>query len=194
MSRQDVENAAPIRIAALGEHAQQFGFTQAILFAYCQETGTVVTTWGIDAERSAQAAKGANIIKQNWGWPEATILESAKVHALQDRIKELEAQVSSGGLPNAKLPKIAPTVHVIQGTEYERGWGQRPDGYVAFTSKKDALRFIADYNERHNTAKHAPDEYTVYDYIGIMDCSDGFHNAVVERNVKHFDRRSELLE
>ncbi len=90
MSRQDVENAAQDRIDALGKMAEDLGFTQAILFAHSQETGTVVTTWGVDAVRSAQAAAGANAIKKQWGWPEDTIVESQKVLALQQRIAELE--------------------------------------------------------------------------------------------------------
>ena len=90
MSRQDIENAAPVRIAKLEGLARDLGFTQAILFGHAQECGTVITTWGIDAERSAQAAKGANVIKQGWGWPEDTIVESEKVKALRQRIKELE--------------------------------------------------------------------------------------------------------
>ena len=93
MSRQDVENFGPSRIKMLGELAQKLGFTQAVLFTHCQETGTVVDTWGIDAERSAQAAKGANTIKQGWGWPEDTIVESEKVKALHAHIAELEEEV-----------------------------------------------------------------------------------------------------
>jgi len=55
MSRQDAENFEPQRIELLGKLAQRLGFTQAILFAHAQECGTVITTWGLDAERSAQA-------------------------------------------------------------------------------------------------------------------------------------------
>lgn len=93
MSRQDLDNFAPQRIELLGELAQRLDFTQAILFAHAQECGTVITTWGTDAERSAQAAAGANTIKRQWRWPEDTIVESAKVQALRDRIAELENEV-----------------------------------------------------------------------------------------------------
>lgn len=93
MSRQDSENLATQRIELLGELAQRLGFTQAILFAHAQECGTVITTWGTDAERSAQAAGGANTIKRQWRWPEDTIVESSKVQALRDRIAELEEEV-----------------------------------------------------------------------------------------------------
>jgi hypothetical protein len=90
MSRHDVESFAPQRIELLREHAEKLGFTQAIMFGHAQECGTVITTWGIDAERSAQAAAGANHIKQQWGWPKDTMVESEKVKALRARIAELE--------------------------------------------------------------------------------------------------------
>lgn len=93
MSRHDIENAGPWRIGRLAELAEKLGATQAILFTHSQETGTVIDTWGEDAERSAQAAAGANHIKKQWGWPEDTIVESAKVQALRDRIAELENEV-----------------------------------------------------------------------------------------------------
>lgn len=93
MSRQDIENAAPWRIDQLRQLAETLQAEQAILFTYNQASGTVITTWGSTAERSAQAAAGANTIKKQWGWPEDTIVESAKVLALRDRIAELEMKV-----------------------------------------------------------------------------------------------------
>ena len=173
-----------MRIALAEGMARTLGFTQIIVFGHSQESGTVITTWGIDAERSAHAAHGANYIKGLWGWPEDTIVESAKVKALHDRIAELEAQLSSG--PS--------TVHVIEGTEYERGWGCRPDGYVAFTNKADAELYIAEYNKKYNNLPSAPDEYTTYQYIGIKDCSPAFLRLVKQKGSHHFNRKSEMLE
>lgn len=97
MSKQDIENAADWRIEKLSELAQKLSATQAILFTHCQDSGTIITTWGVDAERSSQAAAGANTIKRQWGWPENTIVESAKVQVLRDRIAELEAALSEKG-------------------------------------------------------------------------------------------------
>ena len=105
MSRQDIDNAAPWRIDQLRQLARTLQAEQAILFTYNRESGTVITTWGSDASRSAQAAAGANAIKKGWGWPEDTIVESAKVQALYDRIAELEEIVSRNGLPRAELPE-----------------------------------------------------------------------------------------
>ncbi len=93
MSRQDIENAEVVRIDLARRMAESLGFTQIIVFGHAQECGTVITTWGIDAERSSYAAHGANYIKKLWGWPEDTIVESGKVKELRDRIAELEAEV-----------------------------------------------------------------------------------------------------
>jgi len=191
--------------------AETLDLHQVIIVAWDGEK-THVVTYGGNAADSANAAAGGNRIKKALGWPESLNTESPKVIALQARIAELEAQVGSGGLPEAKLPQalfelqdptsarrapapqVTPTVHVIEGTEHERGWGCRPDGYVAFTTKEAAEAFIVDYDAKHNTAKHAPDEYTVYSYIGLKECSIGFYKAVAGRKAKHFDRFSELLE
>lgn len=86
----------------------------------------------------------------------------------------------------------APTVHVIAGTEHERGWGCRPDGYVAFTSKLAAYEWIDSYNKRFNSSPRVPDEYTTYDYVGIKECSQAFLNEVGARGLKHFERSQEL--
>lgn len=45
-------------------------------------------------------------------------------------------------------------------TESERGWGTRPDGYTIHLSREAAVKFIEDYNKKHNTAASAPEVYT----------------------------------
>lgn len=161
MSRQDIKNAAPWRIEELKGLATKLGATQAILFTHSQEAGTSVDTWGVDAERSAQAAHGANVIKKGWGWPEDTLVESAKVKELRDENAELRR----------RLAALSPTeviIHYIEGTEFTRGWGCRPDGYVAFLTKEDAMDWITEYNAKFNNTPTAPDEYTSYSYVGTM--------------------------
>lgn len=166
MSRHDIENAGPWRIEQLRGLATRLGATQAILFTHSQETGTVIDTWGIDAERSAQAAAGANTIKKDWGWPEDTIIVSAKVQALKEEIvalrKELQQVRQRPPEPHEML------IHYIVGTEHERGWGQRPDGYVAFLTRDDAHRWMKDYYATVNNAPSVPDVYTSYSYVGVM--------------------------
>lgn len=184
MSRQDIENSAAVRIKLAEGMARTLGFSQIIVFGHHPECGTVVTTWGDDAERAAQAAAGANAIKKQWGWPEDTIVESAKVQELRDRIVELEKLVGT---------QFA-LVHVIEGTEYERGWGQRPDGYAAFKSREDAEAYIDHYNRTHNTAKHAPDCYTTYQYLGEKPASAAFSRKLAEskQGLVFFERMNEL--
>lgn len=181
------------------KHAEGFAndLQQVIIFGHDGEF-TYITTWGDTPERSAQAAAGANAIKKQWGWPEDTIVESEKVLLLKRRIAQLEDDRLRLETDLARLQSVEsavkPTVHLIQGTEYERGWGQRPDGYVAFLSKEAAVVYIESYNARNNTAKEAPDEYTVYTYIGIHECSSGFARIVAAKKLHHFNKISEMLE
>lgn len=189
MSRQDVENAAPWRIDQLRQLAETLGSEQAILFTYNQENGTVITTWGDTVERSAQAAAGANKIKKLWSWPETDLVESAKVQALRDRIAELEALLKAEASPSKTF-----VVYVIEGTEYERGWGCRPDGYVAFTSLDAAEKYIVDFNAKYNNEKSAPDEYTRYEYIGLKECSAKIYGTVKANGSYYVNKLKELQE
>ena len=166
------------------------GLTQVIIFGHDGKE-THVLTWGDTAEHGAQAAAGANAIKKKWGWPDEMQAESAKVQALRDELAACRRDLEAALRLNA-APTVTPTVHVIEGTEYERGWGQRPDGYVAFLSKEAAEAWMADYIKRNHTSKEAPDEYTSYTYVGIRECSMSFFNAVSTAKLKHFDRTSEL--
>lgn len=43
-------------------------------------------------------------------------------------------------------------------TEYERGWGNRPDGFHDFDDKQSAVDFQSKHNAQ-NTAIYAPDIY-----------------------------------
>ncbi len=177
--------------------AEDFGklcdLKQVIIFGW-DGSKTHVVTWGNNEVACAQAAEGANQIKKDWGWPDDTIVESTSVLALKARIAMLEsvrdakdrriAELEDAVLASRK-DEIKPTVHVIEGTEYERGWGQRPDGIIAFPSKAQAEAYIVDYNKKNNTAKTAPDEYTVYNYIGIKECSAEVYKAVLA-NGRHY--------
>lgn len=165
---------------------------QVIIFGYDGKE-THVVTWGDSDERSAQAAAGANHIKKLWGWPEDTIVDSAKVVAIKDENERLKIQVvnlfdriKALELAASTAARLVPTVHVIEGTEYEAGWGQRPDGFIAFLSKEDAELFIKDWNKNHNSAKHAPAVYVAYRYIGIRECSENFFDKIQNSPQKAF--------
>lgn len=80
----------PVSVAE--EIAQAYGQRQVIIFAWDGST-TSATTYGVEVEDSAAASAGANRIKSIWDWPANTIVESARVQALYNRIKYLENEV-----------------------------------------------------------------------------------------------------
>lgn len=53
----------------------------------------------------------------------------------------------------------------VQATEYERGWGSRPDGYVIFASEEQATRFISE-DIAGRTKNSVPDYYVDYTKAG----------------------------
>jgi len=167
---------------------------QVIIFGHDATGVTHVLTWGDTAERAAAAAAGANRIKKDWGWPEDTLAESAKVTALRAELAAAQARIQELEASDVE-PAVQRAVHVIEGTEYERGWGQRPDGYAAFLTKADAEAYIASYDKRFNSEPVVPDEYTKYSYIGILECSEAFFQAAKcasNQAGKHFQYRTEL--
>jgi hypothetical protein len=78
-----------ISIKHLKQLAEDTGQQQLIAFGWDGKQ-TNVATYGKTIEDCAQAAAGANKIKQGWGWPEDTITEPSRVKALQQQIKQLE--------------------------------------------------------------------------------------------------------
>ncbi len=85
-------NEGNVPVTAAEDIAYKYAQKQVIIFSYDGDI-TSITTFGVSAADSARAASGANQLKAYWGWPENTIVESAKVQALYDRIAELEAQL-----------------------------------------------------------------------------------------------------
>jgi len=68
-------------------------------------------------------------------------------------------------------------VYEIQWTEYERGWGQRPDGKSYHVDKQTADKFIADYNETQ-PKDHVPDEYSQPGIPKLVEVSDELFKKV----------------
>lgn len=52
-----------------------------------------------------------------------------------------------------------PTAYAVNWTEYERGWGSRPDGHTLHGSKAHAEQHIRDHMA--NMPIKAPDEYSL---------------------------------
>lgn len=49
-------------------------------------------------------------------------------------------------------------VYAVNWTEYERGWGSRPDGHTLHLTEEVAKEYISDYWARQ--PKNVPDEYS----------------------------------
>lgn len=63
-----------------------------------------------------------------------------------------------------KKPEVPPpafTVYGISWTEFERGWGCRPDGWSLHKSEEDVSKYLENY--RKSLPKSAPDEYSTSD-------------------------------
>ncbi len=51
-------------------------------------------------------------------------------------------------------------VYQVNWTEYERGWGQRPDGTTYHKTKELAEKYIQYYDNKYNSGTSVPDCYT----------------------------------
>lgn len=84
--------------------------------------------------------------------------------------------------------------YAVQLIEYERGWGQRPDGYYIFNSKSSADAFInSEFSKR--TAGPVPDYYINYRGIGLQECSLAFDALLCSapRGFLYVDDLDEML-
>lgn len=57
-------------------------------------------------------------------------------------------------------------------TEFERGWGNRPDGFTYHLTQKHRDDYVKQYNEKYNAESYVPDEYstaTGNPYLVIVD-------------------------
>jgi hypothetical protein len=74
-------------------------------------------------------------------------------------------------------------VYKITWTEYERGWGQRPDGYSYHVSKEFAEKYVKDYWK--DMPKETPDEYSKPSEPVLAEVSEELFNQVQnEKNVR----------
>jgi hypothetical protein len=84
------------------------------------------------------------------------------------------------------------TVYVVKMTEYERGWGSRPDGYLAFRNEDAAVAYVdAKTKDRPHPA---PDEYVDYEMVGYLGCSPQFLGRITKSNLPlmYFDHLNDL--
>jgi hypothetical protein len=83
-------------------------------------------------------------------------------------------------------------VFVVEMTEYERGWGSRPDGNLAFVSEDAAKKYVQ--KQTADRTGPAPDEYVAYDLVGYRECTPAFFQKLKDnsRGFQYFDRLGEL--
>ncbi len=72
----------------------------------------------------------------------------------------------------------SPTVaYLVEMTEHERGWGYRPDGYMAFQTEADAKAYV-NRQTAGRSIHNVPDEYVSYDLVGYKECSQRVIDAM----------------
>jgi len=69
-------------------------------------------------------------------------------------------------MPRIEKPDVIGTVFKVQFTEYERGWGSKPDGQIYFDNEQEAREFADKYNREHNNESVVPDYYILATYAG----------------------------
>jgi hypothetical protein len=79
---------------------------------------------------------------------------------------------------------------VVECTEFEQGWGQRPDGYFGFLTEEDANAFIR--SQTSGRSGSAPSIYVNYEYIGLKETSKDNLLAVARSRKKYFDKLADL--
>ena len=76
------------------------------------------------------------------------------------------------------------SVYAIEWTEYERGWGQRPDGVSLHKSKEIAEQYIKDFIEKEkerNPSGAVPDEYTSPDTPRLIEVDKKVYDEVQKK-------------
>ncbi len=72
------------------------------------------------------------------------------------------------------------TVYVETWTEYERGWGSRPDGFTLHIDRGSHHRFVSRYNQEHNNSAEVPDEYSQADgNVRLVKVSEKLYQKVL---------------
>ncbi len=75
------------------------------------------------------------------------------------------------------------SVYAVEWTEYERGWGSRPDGVSLHKSKEAAEKYVSDYDKKYNNESSAPDEYTKGGTPELVEVSKKVHDEVMKKGM-----------
>lgn len=75
--------------------------------------------------------------------------------------------------------EIGTKVFPLAITEYERGWGSRPDGYMFFLSEEDRAWFLKhDQEEKNQTGDVVPDWYLSYGLVNPLGLPENLANKI----------------
>ena len=75
--------------------------------------------------------------------------------------------------------EIGTTVFSLAITEYERGWGSRPDGHMFFLSEEDRAWFLKhDQEEKDQSCDVVPDWYLAYQLVNSLGRSEALANKI----------------
>lgn len=69
----------------------------------------------------------------------------------------------------------------VHWTEYERGWGQRPDGVSYHKSKEDAEQYVKDYDKKYNNEPSVPDLYSKGGTPKLEEVSKEVHDRLFKK-------------
>lgn len=81
------------------------------------------------------------------------------------------------------VPVVA---YVVEATEYERGWGCRPDGQLVFRTEADADLFMKKVADERRYATEVPDEYNDYQKIGYKEVKPEVIDALSKETKRNF--------
>ena len=75
--------------------------------------------------------------------------------------------------------EIGTIVFSLAITEYERGWGSRPDGHMFFLSEEDRAWFLKhDREEKDQSGDVVPDWYLAYQLVNPFGLSEALSNKI----------------
>lgn len=75
--------------------------------------------------------------------------------------------------------EIGTIVFSLAITEYERGWGSRPDGHMFFLSEEDRAWFLKhDQEEKDQSGNVVPDWYLAYDRVNPFGLTEALANKI----------------
>jgi hypothetical protein len=75
------------------------------------------------------------------------------------------------------------SVYAVNWTEYERGWGQRPDGVSYHKSKEAAEKYVSDYDKEFNNESSVPDCYSKGSKPHLVEVDKKIYNEVMKKEM-----------